>query len=198
MNRVVVVTLVAVVFAALSSSSALAQSVPLAAATPALELGADHLAGPVVRLGFSPGKNALVVGRVDVGARVVGLAFGGQWEQRLWGPLSLREAATVGPFVSALGPPAGGVAGDALVQLGVDIGDVLVLLGPRLQGNALVQGAVPGRGALDVVVGVKVPLGETLAITTSASAGAERSHLGFAPGGGALTGSVAVGVQWRP
>jgi hypothetical protein len=61
-----------------------------------------------------------------------------------------------------------------------------------------VQGAAPGRGALDAVVGVKVPLGETLAITASASAGAERAHVGFAPGAGALTGGVAIGVQWRP
>jgi hypothetical protein len=195
MNRVVVV---AVLWAALGSSLVRAQAMPLAEATPALELGFDHFAGPVARLGFSPRGNALVVGRVDVGARVAGVAFGGQWQQRLWGPLSLRGAASIGPFVSALGPPAGGVAGEALVQLGVDIGDVLVLVGPRLQGSALVQGAVPGRGALDAVVGVRVPLAEALALTAMASAGAERAHVGFLPGGGALAGSVAVGVQWRP
>jgi hypothetical protein len=194
MSRVVVVA----VLLALTSSSARAQAVPLAADTPALELGFDHLAGPVVRLGFSPGGQALVVGRVDAGARVVGVAVGGQWQQRLWGPLSLREAATVGPFVSALGPPAGGLAADALVQLGVDLGDVLLLLGPRLQGNALVQGPVPGRAGLDAVVGVRVPLGGTLALTALASAGAERAHVAFVPGAGALAGSVAVGLQWRP
>ena len=196
MSRVVFA--IVVVAVALASASSRAQTVPLSAATPSLDIGVDHLAGPVARLGLSPGGNALVVGRVDVGARVVGVVFGGQWQQRLWGPLSLREAATIGPFVSALGPPAGGVAADALLQLGIDVGDVLLLLGPRLQGNALIQGAAPGRGALEAVVGVKVPLGNTLAVTASASAGAERSHVGLVPGAGALAGSLSVGVQWRP
>jgi len=182
----------------LMSSSASAQAVPLPTATPALELGFEQFAGPVARLGFSPRGGALVVGRVDVGARIVGVAFGGQWEQRLFGALSLREAASIGPFVSALGAPGGGVSAEGLVQLGVDVGDVLVLVGPRLQGNALVQGAVPGRGVLDAVVAIRVPFGEDLALTASASAGAERAHVGFVPGGGALAGGVAVGVQWRP
>jgi hypothetical protein len=194
MTRLLFIVVVAVVGAQASR----AQVAPLAASTPSLELGVDQFAGPVVRGGFSPDGQALVVGRVDVGARVVGVAFGGQWQQRLWGPLSVREAITAGPIVSALGPAAGGLSADALLQLGVDIGDVVVLVGPRLGSALLLVGEVPGRGIIDGVVAVKIPVADSLAITASASAGGERSYRGFAPGGAALTGSLAVGLQWRP
>jgi hypothetical protein len=190
-----VLLLVVVVLCARASQ---AQVVPLSASTPAVEVGLDQVAGPVLRAGFSPGGQALVVGRVDVGARVVGVALGGQWQQRLWGPLSLREAVTAGPIVSALGPIAGGLSADALLQLGVDIGDVLVLVGPRLLGTFLVAGDVPGRGVVDGVVAVKIPVTSGLAVTASASAGGERAYVGFAPSGAALSGSLAVGVQWQP
>jgi hypothetical protein len=194
----IVLSFLSLVAGVMTSSPAAAQAVPVPAATPALEIGLEQLAGPVARLGFSPRGGGLVVGRVDVGARVVGVAFGGQWDQRLFGALSLREAASIGPFVSASGPPGVGVSAEGLVQLGIDVGDVLLLVGPRLQGNALVQGAVPGRGVLDAVVAVRVPLFERLALTALASAGAERAHVGFVPGGSALAGGVAVGLQWRP
>lgn len=190
--------LIFIVVAILGAQVGRAQVVPLAASTPSLELGVDQFAGPVMRAGFSPGGQALVVGRVDVGARVAGIALGGQWQQRLGGPLSLREAVTAGPIVSALGPAAGGLSADALLQLGIDIGDVVVLVGPRFASTLLLVGEVPGRGVVDGVVAVKIPVADSLAITASASAGGERSYRGFAPGGAALTGSLAVGLQWRP
>lgn len=190
----VVVALVA----ALGAVDVRAQAVPLPASTPSLEVGVDHLAGPVFRLGFSPEGGATVVGRVDVGSRVAGVEFGGQWQQRVWGPLSLREAAGVGPFVNALGPAAGGVSGGGLVQLGIDVGDSVIVLGPRLIGKALLQGAVPGRVAVDGVVGARVPVSAHLAVTGALSLGLERSHAGFASRGDAFLGTAAVGLQWRP
>ena len=83
---------------------------------------------------------------------------------------------------------------------GILFRDITPLLadGPALA-TAVERLAAPWLGSgLDAVVAVRVPFGEDLALTASASAGAERAHVGFVPGGGALAGGVAVGVQWRP
>lgn len=190
---------VGAVFAALASAGASAQPiVPLTAATPSLELGLDNFAGPALRLGFSPAGSALVVARVDVGTRVAGVELGGQWQQRLWGPLSLRESAVVGPFVSALGTPAGGVSVGGLLQLGIDVDESLIVVGPRVFGSALLQGDAPGRGLVDVVAGARVPVSSSLALTGQLGLGVERSHAGFSARGAAIAGTAAIGVQWRP
>ena len=138
----------------------------------------------------------LVTARADLASQLIGVGIGAQLQQRLSDVVFVREVAIAEPFVSALDGPVVGFRGDALLQLGFDIGAVQLVLGPRAMALAVVDRAVAGRVVIDGVVGVRVPVVKHAAIVASASAGAEQSHRGGAlQAGGALTGGLWVGLQ---
>ena len=186
-----------------------AQVQPLPPSTATVQLGFDHVRGPVLVGAFALGKAAaadraapvvintpLVTARADLASQLIGVGIGAQLQQRLSDGVFVREVAIAEPFVSALDGPVVGFRGDALLQLGFDIGAVQLVLGPRAMALAVVDRAVAGRVVIDGVVGVRVPVVKHAAIVASASAGAEQSHRGGAlQAGGALTGGLWVGLQ---
>lgn len=188
-----------------------AQVQPLPPSTSTVQLGFDHARGLALVGAFALGKAAaadadraapvvinspLVTARADLASQLIGVGIGAQLQQRLSDVVFVREVAVAEPFVVALDGPVVGFRGDALLQLGFDIGAVQLVLGPRAMALAVVDRAVAGRVVIDGVVGVRVPVVEHAAIVASASAGAEQSHRGGAlQAGGALTGGLWVGVQ---
>jgi hypothetical protein len=186
-----------------------AQVQPLPPSTSTVQLGFDHARGLALVGAFALGKAAaadraapvvinspLVTARADLASQLIGVGLGVQLQQRVSDVVFVREVAVAEPFVVALDGPVVGFRGDALLQLGFDLGAVQLVLGPRAMALAVVDRAVAGRVVLDGVVGVRVPVVEHAAIVASASAGAEQSHRGGAlQAGGALTGGLWVGVQ---
>ena len=192
-----------------------AQVQPLPPLTATVQLGVAHVRGPALVGAFALGKAAatdadraapvvsnspLVTARVDLASQLLGVGIGAQLQQRLSDVVFVREVAIAEPFVSALDGPVVGFRGDALLQLGFDIGEVQLVLGPRAMALAVVDRAVAGRVVLDGVVGVRVPVVvpvvDHAAVVASASAGAEQSHRGgVLQAGGALTGGLWVGLQ---
>lgn len=186
-----------------------AQVQPLPPSTATVQLGFDHVRGPALVGAFALGKAAaadraapvvintpLVTARADLASQLIGVGIGAQLQQRLSDVVFVREVAIAEPFVVALDGPVVGFRGDALLQLGFDIGAVQLVLGPRAMALAVVDRAVAGRVVIDGVVGVRVPVVKHAAIVASASAGAEQSHRGGAlQAGGALTGGLWVGLQ---
>jgi hypothetical protein len=204
MNRLVAVFVVTAAVA-VAAGSAHAQVQPLPSSTAALQLGLDHARGLALQGAFALGKanptdvvqnGLLVTARADGASQVVGVGLGAQLHQRFSDVVFLREVVVAEPFVSALDGPVVGARGDVLLQLGLDLGGVHLLLGPRATAVAVLDRDVGGRVVLDGVVGVRVPITDHVAVVGSASAGGEQAHRGGAlQPGGAVSGSLWVGVQ---
>jgi hypothetical protein len=204
MNRSVAVFAVAALATGFAGA-AHAQVQPLPSSTLAVQLGFDHARGLALQGAFALGKaNAtdvvqnglLVTARADGASQVVGVGLGAQLHQRFSDVVFLREVVVAEPFVSALDGPVVGARGDVLLQLGLDLGGVHLMFGPRATALAVLDRDVPGRVAIDGVVGVRVPITDHVAVVSSASAGGEQAHRGGAlQPGGTVSGSLWVGVQ---
>lgn len=197
MMRLLSLTVVILVTALVVSVGARAQSVPLAPQSLTGQLGFESVGGPVVVVDAAPrafdsGILPFAQARLDTHTASVALVVGGQLEQNISDWFFVREAAGAGLFVSAVDGVAGGLRGDATVQLGFRIFSAVLVTGPTLGGALAVDGAVDGRFSPGWDTALVVPVVEHAAVVGHVNAGYDLGG----HGDGALRGGAFVGARF--
>jgi len=198
MMRPLILTFVtSLLVSALFSAGAHAQSVPLAPQSLTGQLGFESVGGPVVVVDVAPrpfasGILPFAEARIDTHTASVALVVGGQLEQDISDWFFVREAAGVGLFVSAVDGVAGGLRGDAALQLGFRIFSVVLVTGPTVGGALAVDGAVDGRVSPGWDTALVVPVVDHAAVVGHVNAGYDLGG----HGDGAFRGGAFIGARF--